>query len=131
MIATLWKGRNLKEMIKDASDKKFDIFIVYSFDRLGRSNEVMTEALNLIFATGVTIYVSGMKIENNLLGRLLAGVLGEFAQFDKAMIVLKMKAGLETARKQRGETQGKTPYGYRREGKQDKGRGSKNCKIYI
>lgn len=113
------------ELMEDAKNKKFNIFLVNSLDRLGRKNKVMTKGLDMLFEAGINVYVGSTRIENTLYGRLISGITGEISQYDKEQILLRMHQGLEKATEQRGEKQGKVPYGYKRIGK------SKNTKIEI
>jgi len=113
------------ELMEDAKNKKFSIFLVNNLDRLGRKNKVMTKGLDMLFAAGISVFAGTTRIENTLYGRLISGITGEIAQYDKEQILTRMREGLEKATQQRGERQGKVPYGYKRIGK------SKNTKIEI
>ena len=113
------------ELMRDAKDKKFTIFLIYQLDRLGRKNKIMTKGLDMLFAAGITVYANTTRIENTLYGRLISGITGEIAQYDKELILTRMREGLYKATQERGERQGKVPYGYTRIGN------SKNTKIEI
>lgn len=105
------------KMLEDGKAKKFKIIVLAHMDRLGRKGRVMDKALDMIFDAGIKIYVNCMFIENTLMGRLLAGIQGQLAQYDKGQLLERMAAGMEKATLERGEKQGLIPYGYKRIGK--------------
>ena len=94
-------------------------------DRLGRKGRVMEKALDMMFDAGLKIYVNSMFVENTLMGRLVSGIQGQLAEYDKGQMLERMQAGMEKATLQRGEKQGLLPYAYKRVGK------GKNIKIVI
>ena len=114
-----------RDLLADAKKRKFTIFLVHNLDRLGRKNRDISDTLDLLYAEKLRVYVGFHHIENNPLGRLLSGVQGEISQYDKVQILNRMNAGLNRATEERGEKQGRVPYGYKRVGK------SKNLKIEI
>lgn len=113
------------ELLKDAKAKKFTVFLVNNLDRIGRKNTDITSTLDILYQLGLKIYVQFTHIENSPLGRLFTGLTGEISQYDKVNILIRMKEGLARATDERGEKQGKVPYGYQRIGK------SKSLKVEI
>lgn len=108
------------EMLKDGKNKKITTVIVAHMDRLGRKGQVMDKALDMLFDAGLKVFVNSMFIENSLMGRLVAGIQGHLAQYDKGQLLERMSAGMEKATIQRGEKQGLVPYGYKRVGTGEK-----------
>lgn len=108
------------EMLQDGKNKKITTVIVAHMDRLGRKGQIMDKALDMLFDVGLKIFVNSMFIENTLMGRLVAGIQGQLAQYDKGQLLERMSAGMEKATIQRGEKQGLVPYGYKRVGSGEK-----------
>ena len=124
------KAKNRPEFMKMLEDgkgkeRKFKIVVLAHMDRLGRKGRVMDKALDMLFDAGLKVYVNCMFIENTLMGRLLAGIQGQLAQYDKGQLLERMAAGMEKSTLERGEKQGRIPYGYKRIGK------GKNLRIEI
>lgn len=99
------KGRDkrpaLDAMLKDATQRRFDMIAAWSVDRLGRSLQHLVTLLDDIHAVGVDLYLHQQAIDTTTpAGKALFGVMGVFAEFERAMIVERVKAGLTRARKE-------------------------------
>ncbi len=89
------------EMCKAAVRKEFDIIAAWSVDRLGRSLQDLIAFLGEIHAKGVDLYMHQQAIDTTTpAGRALFGMMGVFAEFERAMIQERVKAGLQRAREQ-------------------------------
>jgi len=81
--------------------REFDILAVWSSDRLGRSMTDLVEVLKTLKATGVNLYIHTQALDTTTpTGRALFQMLGVFAELEREMIIARINAGLERARKQ-------------------------------
>jgi DNA invertase Pin-like site-specific DNA recombinase len=111
------KGRDkrpeLDRLLKDAARRRFDVVAAWSVDRLGRSLQDLVAFLNEIHAVGVDLYLHQQGVDTTTpAGRALFQMLGVFAEFERALILERVMAGLERARaqgKQLGRRRGFTP----------------------
>ena len=90
----------LDELVKDAKRRKFDVLVCWRLDRLGRSLRHLILLLDDLYAIGVA-FVSTEGIDATTpAGRLQLHVLGAIAEFERARIAERVKAGLVRARSQ-------------------------------
>jgi DNA invertase Pin-like site-specific DNA recombinase len=97
------KGRDkrpgLDAMLKDASRRKFDVVMAWAIDRLGRSLIDLLSTIQHLEATGVDLYLDQQHLDTTTpMGKLLFQVTGSFAEFERAMIRQRVKAGLSTVK---------------------------------
>ena len=97
------KGREarpgLDAMLKDANRRQFDQVAVWDVDRLGRSMSDLVRTLDDLKAAGIDLYLHGQGLDTSTpTGKALFGMLGVFAEFERSMIVARVKAGLERAK---------------------------------
>jgi DNA invertase Pin-like site-specific DNA recombinase len=79
--------------------KEFDIVAAWSVDRLGRSLQQLLAFLGELKAKGVDLYLHQQGLDTSTpAGRALFQMLGVFAEFERAMIVERVQAGLRRAR---------------------------------
>lgn len=79
-----------------------DTLVVWKLDRLGRSLGNLVATLNELGERGVgfrSLTEAGMDTTTSQ-GRLLFGIMGSLAQFERDLIVERTRAGLEAARRQ-------------------------------
>ena len=105
------KGRDKRpqfdRMLKDAARRKFDVLGAWSVDRLGRSLQHLVETLGELHATGVDLYLHQQALDTTTpSGRAMFGMLGVFSQFEREMIVERVRAGISRA-KLKGTKSGK------------------------
>ena len=98
------KGRRdrprLDTMLKGVARKEFDIVAAWSVDRLGRSLIDLMELLQELHAMGTDLYLHQQGINTTTpAGKALFGMMGVFAEFERAMIRERVNAGLARARK--------------------------------
>jgi DNA invertase Pin-like site-specific DNA recombinase len=84
---------SLNRLMADASHRKFDAVLVWKLDRFGRSLRHLVNALGLTF----------ISLRDNLdlstpSGRLMFQIIGAMAEFERALIQERVKAGLRNAR---------------------------------
>jgi DNA invertase Pin-like site-specific DNA recombinase len=86
-------------MLKDASRGRFDVVLAWSLDRLGRSLVDLLDTLNELEAAGVALVLQQQAIDTTSpAGRMFFQVTGAFAEFERAMIRSRVRAGLDRAR---------------------------------
>lgn len=89
----------LNQLMNDASRRKLDAVLVWKLDRFGRSLRHLVNALAEFEAIGVTF----VSLRDNLdlstpAGRLMFQVIGAMAEFERALIQERVRAGLRNAR---------------------------------
>ena len=99
------KGRDkrpaLDKLLKDATRRKFDVIAAWSVDRLGRSLQDLVEILRDLHSLGVDLYLHQQALDTSTpSGKALFQMCGVFAEFERAMIQERVKAGLERAKAQ-------------------------------
>lgn len=99
------KGRDkrpgLDAMLKAATKRQFDVVMVWSVDRLGRSLQDLIATMNELKAVGVDLYLHQQAIDTATpSGKALFQMCGVFSEFERSMIVERVNAGLSRARAQ-------------------------------
>lgn len=99
------KGRDkrpaLDAMLKAATKRKFDVMMVWSVDRLGRSLQDLVSIMHELNAVGVDMYLHQQAIDTSTpSGKALFQMCGVFAEFERSMIVERVNAGLSRAKAQ-------------------------------
>jgi DNA invertase Pin-like site-specific DNA recombinase len=89
----------LNRMTADACIRRFDAILVWKLDRFGRSLRHLVNALAELEARGVAF----ISLRDNLdlatpSGRLMFQIIGAMAEFERALIQERVKAGLRNAR---------------------------------
>ena len=97
------KGRDQRpafdELCTDAMRRRFDVIMVWSVDRLGRSLKDLVEFLADIHAAKVDLFLHQQGIDTQTPGgKALFQMLGVFAEFERAMIRDRVNAGLARVR---------------------------------
>jgi DNA invertase Pin-like site-specific DNA recombinase len=88
-------------LCKDASRRRFDLIAAWSVDRLGRSLQDLVGFLTEIHALGVNLFLHQQGIDTTTpAGKALFQMMGVFAEFERAMIQDRVRAGLERAKAQ-------------------------------
>jgi DNA invertase Pin-like site-specific DNA recombinase len=88
----------LNRLMADAHRRRFDAILVWKIDRFGRSLKHLVNALADLGAYGVAF----VSLRDNLdlstpSGRLMFAVIGAMAEFERALIQERVKAGLRNA----------------------------------
>src|SRR5215472_620021 len=89
----------LNRLMADAHRRKFDAVLVWKLDRFGRSLQHLVNALAELEARGVAF----VSLRDNLdlstpSGRLMFQIVGAMAEFERALIQERVRAGLRNAR---------------------------------
>jgi DNA invertase Pin-like site-specific DNA recombinase len=86
-------------LCKDVAKRKFDIIMAWSVDRLGRSLQDLIGFLSEIHALRIDLYLHQQGLDTTTpAGKAMFQMLGVFAEFERAMIRERVKAGLARAR---------------------------------
>lgn len=89
--------------------KECDLVAAWSVDRLGRSLKDLVDFLGQVHAKGVGLYLHQQGLDTTTpAGKALFGMMGVFAEFERAMIQERVKAGLARA-KAKGQRLGRPP----------------------
>lgn len=97
------KGRDgrpaFDRLCKSVVRREFDLVAAWSVDRLGRSLQDLVVFLNELHSKHTNLYLHKQGIDTTTpAGKLLFQMLGVFAEFERSMIVERVKAGLRRAR---------------------------------
>jgi DNA invertase Pin-like site-specific DNA recombinase len=89
----------LNRLMSDACRRRFDAILVWKIDRFGRSLKHLVNALAELAALGVAF----VSLRDNLdlstpTGRLMFQLLGAMAEFERALIQERARAGIRNAR---------------------------------
>lgn len=112
------KGRDkrpgLDAMLKDATRRRFDVVMVWSVDRLGRSLADLVHGLQELHAANVDLFLHQQAIDTTTpTGRAMFQMAGVFAEFERSMIQARVRAGMarvqETGRTKSGKPIGRPP----------------------
>jgi len=86
-------------LLNGAARREFDMIAAWSVDRLGRSLQDLVQFLTEIEAKGVGLYLHQQALDTSTpSGKAMFQMCGVFAQFERAMIVERVNAGLARAR---------------------------------
>src|SRR4051812_14894106 len=87
------------ELMADARRRRFDCVLVWKYDRFARSLGTLVSALQEFRDLGVDFISYTQAIDTTTpMGQLFFHVIGSFAEFERDMIVERVKAGLANAR---------------------------------
>jgi DNA invertase Pin-like site-specific DNA recombinase len=90
----------LKELLALARERKIDVIVVTKMDRLFRSLRHLITALEEFDAIGVKFVATLDHVDfSTASGRLMVGVLGSLAEFERSLIRERTILGLEHARR--------------------------------
>ena len=89
----------LDRMMADAARRQFDVVMAWDVSRLGRSLGNLVNLFETLRALGVDLFLQQQALDTSTpAGKALLQMSGVFAEFERAMIVERTKAGLERAR---------------------------------
>ena len=88
-----------RELMDDASRRAFDCVLVWKYDRFARSLSVLVSALQQFSTLGIDFISYTQNIDTTTpMGRLFYHVIGSFAEFEREIIIERVRAGLANAR---------------------------------
>ena len=105
----------LKELLKDAKGRKFDLVLVYKIDRFSRNLKDLLNLVDELSSSGVGFKSATEPFDTTTsAGKLMFQQLGSFAEFERNRIAERVFPGMVKG-VQRGNWQGAryAPYGYK------------------
>ena len=101
------KGRDQRpgfnDLCKSVTQGKIDMVAAWSVDRLGRSLQDLATFLTELHAKDVDLYLHQQGLDTSTpAGRAMYGMMAVFAEFERAMIQERIKAGLARSDKKSG-----------------------------
>ena len=97
------KGKEARPQYKrldaDVMKRKFDVVLVWKLDRLSRSLKDLMEFSSLLEGKGVDLVAYDQQIDTTTAsGKLFFHMIGAFAEFERGIIVERVKAGIERSK---------------------------------
>jgi DNA invertase Pin-like site-specific DNA recombinase len=95
------KRPGLDQLLQGVTRRDFDVVAAWSVDRLGRSLRNLLEFLEELKAKEVDLYLHQQGLDTQTpAGKAMFAMCGVFAEFERAILVERVKAGLARARAQ-------------------------------
>ncbi len=89
----------LDRLIADAHKRKFEVVVVWKFDRFARSVSHLLRALENFRALGIEFVSLSEQIDTSTpTGKMIFTVLGSVAELERSLIAERVRAGLRNAR---------------------------------
>ena len=99
----------LNELMKACRRGSVDVVVVWKFDRFARSLKQLMSGLEMCRALGIDFVSVTEAVDTSLpAGELVFQMIGAVAQFERALIAERVKAGIEHARA-KGKILGRPP----------------------
>jgi DNA invertase Pin-like site-specific DNA recombinase len=99
----------LNRLMADAYKRRFDVVVVWRFDRFARSVSHLLRALETFNALGIAFVSLSEQMDTTTpAGKMIFTVLGAVAELERSLIVERVKAGLRNARA-KGQRLGRPP----------------------
>jgi DNA invertase Pin-like site-specific DNA recombinase len=105
------KGRDKRpafdKLCKGVTRREFEVIAAWSVDRLGRSLRDLVAFLDELRSKGIDLYLHQQALDTATpAGKAMFQMMGVFSEFERSMIVARVKAGLARARLE-GKTVGR------------------------
>lgn len=89
----------LNRLIADANRRRFDVVVVWRFDRFARSVSHLLRALENFNALGIAFVSLSEQIDTSTpTGKMIFTVLGAVAELERSLIAERVRAGLRNAK---------------------------------
>jgi DNA invertase Pin-like site-specific DNA recombinase len=89
----------LDKLMGDAARRRFDVVVVWRFNRFARSVSHLLRALEQFQALGIDFISLSENVDTSTpTGKMIFTVLGAVAELERSLIVERVKAGLRNAR---------------------------------
>jgi DNA invertase Pin-like site-specific DNA recombinase len=93
------KRPELDRLLADAHRRKFDVVVVWRFDRFARSVSQLLKALETFRSLGIEFVSLSEQVDTSTpTGRMVFTVLGAVAELERSLIAERVRAGLRNAR---------------------------------
>lgn len=91
----------LMQMLRDARAHRFSLVLTTRIDRIARSSLDLKQIIAELEGRGIKFECTDQPFSTNTpTGKLLFGILGEIAEFERSLIIERTRAGLERAKAQ-------------------------------
>src|ERR1035438_8712609 len=99
----------LDKLMGDAARRRFDVLVVWRFDRFARSVSHLLRALEQFQALGIDFVSLSENVDTSPpTGKMIFTVLGAVAELERSLIAERVRAGLRNARA-KGKRLGRPP----------------------
>jgi DNA invertase Pin-like site-specific DNA recombinase len=89
----------LDQLMSDARRRKFDVVMVWSFDRLARSVRHFLEVLDELNHLGIEFVSFRENLDTGgALGRAMVVIVGAISELERSLIVERVKSGMRRAK---------------------------------
>ena len=89
----------LDQLLADAHRRRFDVIVVWRFDRFARSVSHLLRALETFRALGIEFVSLSEQVDTSTpTGKMIFTVLGAVAELERSLIAERVRAGLRNAR---------------------------------
>ena len=89
----------LDHLMADAHKRRFDVVIVWKFDRFARSVSHLLRALETFKALGIEFVSFSEQLDTSTpAGKLVFTVLGAVAELERSLIIERVRAGMRNAK---------------------------------
>jgi DNA invertase Pin-like site-specific DNA recombinase len=89
----------LNKLMADAHKRKFDVVVVWKFDRFARSVSHLLRALETFNSLGIGFVSLSEQIDTSTpMGKMIFTVLGSVAELERSLIAERVRAGLRNAK---------------------------------
>jgi DNA invertase Pin-like site-specific DNA recombinase len=88
----------LDKLMKAAHERRFDVVVVWRFDRFARSVSHLLKALEMFKSLGIEFVSLCEQVDTSTpTGKMVFTVLGAVAELERALTVERVKAGIRNA----------------------------------
>lgn len=110
------KRPELKRLLEDGKEKKYDCVVFYSLCRLGRTAIIVLHLIDDFNKMGIDIISCKESIDSSTpMGRFQLGVMSNLLELERENIISRTKDGIEQRRLKDGNIGGRPMYGYSRD----------------
>jgi len=107
------KGRDKRPafdaLCRDAAQRKFDVVMAWSVDRLGRSLQDLVAFLSELHALRIDLFLHQQGLDTTTpAGKALFQMMGVFAEFERSIIAERVRSGIKRVRSE-GKRWGRPP----------------------
>ncbi len=91
-----------EQLLADARLRKFDVVLVWKLDRMGRSFLDLAAIIETLDRLGIRFLIPSQGVDTDQrspISRFVVGIFGLIAEFERAIIVERVTAGIHQSRK--------------------------------
>ena len=89
----------LQKLLSSAQKRKFDIVLVFRFDRFARSSKQLINSLDFFQSVGIDFVSYQENIDTTTpAGKMMFTMISAFAEFERSIIQERVRAGLAKAK---------------------------------